>query len=247
MLMNPAAHLTAELAWRLIRWIPCAAARRRVARAGRVLRVRWPLWLGRGRVAMSRTRSTVCCWLMLAVCVASGGYSRGAAASSTSDAELGALLQHVAQDYIDHFDGRQGAPQDPEDPFQYAGQLPVGLKVKVRVDLQAALVHVDYGPGMLGKEDDGKNEQLEQEVGTAILDSAWKAGMARTTELRTLYEGHPYGHYFPRTPQAWEPSKHVQRSESTARQTPEHKSPKHRAAESRPIEPDRAATARILP
>lgn len=176
-----------------------------------------------------------------------GGYSQGAGASSTAGAELGALLQQVAQDYIDRFDGRHGAPQDSSYPFQYGGELPVGLKVKVRVDLQAALIHVDYGPGMLGKEDDGTNEQLEQEVGSAILDSAWEAGMPRTTELRTLYEGRPYGHHFPSVRQVWGPSRDAQGSPAMPRHAPEDKPAVRRAPEARSIEPDKAATASRLP
>lgn len=135
---------------------------------------------------MSAGRMNLAWGMVLGVMSAFGCFSAWAERSSARDVELDAVLQKAAQNYIDNFHSQRG--------------LSAGFKVKVWADLQADLVYIDFGPGVVPEEADSLSEQMEQEVGTTLLTHALDAGMPDVTQVRTLYGGLPFNHYYPRPP-----------------------------------------------
>lgn len=66
------------------------------------------------------------------------------------------MLQKEAQDYVDNF------------VRAHPAEGTVRIRMRSWVDLEAATVYVDFGPGALTDED-GSNERLEQELGSTLL------------------------------------------------------------------------------
>ncbi|MFK3844813.1 N-acetylmuramoyl-L-alanine amidase [Stenotrophomonas sp. NPDC078853] len=124
---------------------------------------------------------------LLGVAAAVSSFSTWAVDPPARDAELDAMLQKAAQNYINNFHRQRG--------------FSAGFKIKVWADLPADLVYVDFGPGVMPEEADSLSEQMEQEVGTTVLRRARDAGMPEVTQVRMLYGGRPFNHYVPRPPE----------------------------------------------
>ncbi len=137
----------------------------------------------------SRLHRVALAVLVACTCLPSGASARQGSLSDAvdTDAALDLLLTREAQRLLD--------------AHGIKARRPASVTVAVEVDIRKSVLTINFGRGFLSTEEDGSTEEVVQYIENTLGAYANRAGLDEV-EVRILYEGKPFEHYFPGMPAA---------------------------------------------